>query len=108
MGLTVAAEGPIPWMDPESLANYSYSRKSDVWSFAIVITEIVNRKMPHPGLALEDVFYRVRDSGAHPQLPEGAPDVLKILCDMCFQKDPNDRPTMEEVCDILNDDPEDD
>jgi serine/threonine protein kinase len=28
--------GPIRWMAPESLANQTYSKKSDVWTFGIV------------------------------------------------------------------------
>jgi predicted Ser/Thr protein kinase len=52
-GKTKHDMGPIRWMAPESLANRTYSKKSDVWSFGIVVYEIVARCEPHKG---ENIF----------------------------------------------------
>jgi serine/threonine protein kinase len=40
-GKTKSKLGPIRYMSPESIANQSYSTKSDVWSFGIVVWEIL-------------------------------------------------------------------
>jgi serine/threonine protein kinase len=45
---------PIRWMSPESLKNRSYSYKSDVWSWAVLVSEIINREEPYSGFDLLD------------------------------------------------------
>jgi polyferredoxin len=36
-GRTINVIGPVRWMPPESIANQVYSKKSDVWMFAVVV-----------------------------------------------------------------------
>ena len=55
----VGARFPIKWTAPEA-ANYSkFSIKSDVWSFGILLTELVTYgRIPYPGkCSLVSFFY---------------------------------------------------
>lgn len=56
----VGARFPIKWTAPEA-ANYSkFSIKSDVWSFGILLTELVTYgRIPYPGMTLVIMFYNV-------------------------------------------------
>ena len=40
-GTTRTELGPLKYMSPEAIANNSYSTQSDVWSFGIVVWEIL-------------------------------------------------------------------
>ena len=48
---------PIRWMAPESLYDNIFSVKSDIWSFGVLVWEIVTLgSTPYPGLAAAEVF----------------------------------------------------
>ena len=48
-GTTRTTVGPLKYMSPEAIANNSYSTQSDVWSFGIVVWEILVTLFPnHP------------------------------------------------------------
>lgn len=50
---------PIRWMAPESLYDNIFSVKSDIWSFGVLIWEIVTLgSTPYPGLAAAEVRTR--------------------------------------------------
>merc|ERR1711918_269793 len=53
----VGARFPIKWTAPEA-ANYSrFSIKSDVWSFGVLITELVTYgRIPYPGMTNAEVL----------------------------------------------------
>ena len=92
---------PIRWMAPESLYENIFSVKSDVWSFGILIWEIVTLgSTPYPGLAAAEVMRRVRD-GYRLDKPEQCRRELYNIMYYCWDKDPKDRPSFGELIKLL-------
>eukprot|EP00096_Caligus_rogercresseyi_P009104 TRINITY_DN302_c0_g1_i1.p1 TRINITY_DN302_c0_g1~~TRINITY_DN302_c0_g1_i1.p1 ORF type:complete len:378 (+),score=115.91 TRINITY_DN302_c0_g1_i1:114-1247(+) len=91
----VGARFPIKWTAPEA-ANYSkFSIKSDVWSFGILLTELVTYgRIPYPGMTNAEVLHQV-EHGYRMQSPQGCPGGLYDIMLECWNKDPMKRPTFE-------------
>ncbi len=91
-GKTASNVGPIRWMAPESIANQTYSAKSDVWMYGIVLYEMVARQEPHIGEDMFNVAIKIRDAGHTPPIPDDCPPVLKEIMEMCWKVNPEARP----------------
>jgi hypothetical protein len=100
-GRTKTNVGPIRWMAPESLRDRSYSLKTDVWTYAIMLYEIVSGKEPHEDEDQFEIALKIRDQGYTPTIPDDCDPTLREVMEMCWKKSPADRPTMEEICDFL-------
>jgi predicted Ser/Thr protein kinase len=97
-GQTKSNIGPIRWMAPESLANQTYSTKTDVWTFGIVVYEIVARQEPHiDGDALL-IAAKIRDEHLTPVIPKDCPEILREIMQSCWQADPEARPEFKDIC----------
>jgi serine/threonine protein kinase len=59
-GRTTNPIGPIRWMSPESIAHRVYSKKSDVWMFAVVVYEIVAQREPHSDKDPNQISFLIR------------------------------------------------
>lgn len=92
---------PIRWMAPESLYDNIFSVKSDVWSFGVLIWEIVTLgSTPYPGLAAAEVMRKVRD-GYRLDKPEHCRRELYNIMYYCWDKDPKERPSFNELIKLL-------
>ncbi|KAJ8272522.1 hypothetical protein GJAV_G00090170 [Gymnothorax javanicus] len=94
---------PIKWTAPEAALFGRFSIKSDVWSFGILLTELVTKGMtPYPGLVNREVLQQVH-RGYRMPCPEGCPDSLHQLMLRCWNKQPEERPTFAYIRTFLED-----
>ncbi|XP_023677162.2 tyrosine-protein kinase ABL2 isoform X1 [Paramormyrops kingsleyae] len=91
------AKFPIKWTAPESLAYNTFSIKSDVWAFGVLLWEIATYGMsPYPGIDLSQV-YDLLEKGYRMEQPEGCPPKVYELMRACWQWSPMDRPSFAEA-----------
>ncbi|XP_070548644.1 tyrosine kinase receptor Cad96Ca-like [Ptychodera flava] len=94
------AQGPLPlrWEAPESLTSNVYNFKSDVWSYGILLWEIVTfGKRPYPDLdSCEDVRRKVK-KGCTMAVPEHCHKGLRAVMQKCWQRDAQKRPSFDKI-----------
>ncbi|XP_023173595.1 tyrosine kinase receptor Cad96Ca [Drosophila hydei] len=93
---------PIRWMATESLYDNIFSIKSDIWSFGILMWEIVTLgSTPYPGISAADVMRKVRD-GYRLEKPEHCRRELYNIMYYCWSQDVHERPTFTEIIKMLD------
>ncbi|XP_059584335.1 tyrosine-protein kinase ABL2 isoform X5 [Alligator mississippiensis] len=91
------AKFPIKWTAPESLAYNTFSIKSDVWAFGVLLWEIATYGMsPYPGIDLSQV-YDLLEKGYRMEQPEGCPPKVYELMRACWMWNPPERPSFAET-----------
>jgi fyn-related kinase len=84
---------PIRWLAPESLTDLKFSVKSDVWSFGIVLFELMTHgKTPYSQMTHQQVKEMVGNGWQMPKAEECPDDVYKIMSE-CWLYDVNARKT---------------
>lgn len=98
---------PVRWMAPESLLDNIYTSASDVWSYGIVVWEIVTfSAYPYQGLSNDEVIQRVC-AGYTMSRPEHSSDKLYSIMQRCWRREPQERPTFYSLVEELLPDIED-
>ncbi|CAN7994124.1 unnamed protein product, partial [Ixodes hexagonus] len=88
---------PVKWMALESLEDHIYTSKSDVWSFGVVLWEIVTLgATPYPGVGPEYLFQLLK-SGYRMHRPEGCSVHIYRMMQCCWQSRPQERPSFKEL-----------
>lgn len=84
---------PVKWMALESLQTYKFTTKSDVWSFGVLLWELLTRGAPpYPHIDPFDLTQFLAQGRRLPQ-PEYCPDSLYKVMQCCWAADPAARPT---------------
>ncbi|CAN9507398.1 unnamed protein product [Ophioblennius macclurei] len=97
------AKFPIKWTAPEAINYGTFSIKSDVWSFGILLTEVVTYgRIPYPGMTNPEVI-RSLDSSYRMSRPDSCPEELYGVMLSCWKEKPEDRPTFDFLQGTLND-----
>lgn len=96
--------GTCHWMAPEVLSSSAYSTKADVYSFGIVMFEVITRETPYKGKSHEEIRTQILHNGLRPDLdlvPPQCPQTLKSLMKLCWDGSCEKRPGFNDVLDIL-------
>ena len=89
------AKFPIKWTAPEAALYNRFTIKSDVWSYGILLTELVTHgRIPYPGMTNGEVLAKVEQGYRMPP-PPGCPDPLYQIMLATWKQDAEERPTFE-------------
>ncbi|MBN3297685.1 EPHA7 protein, partial [Amia calva] len=92
----------VLWTAPEAIQYHRFSSASDVWSFGIVMWEVMSYgERPYWDMSNQDVIKAIEDGFRLPA-PMNCPTPLHQLMLDCWQKDHNDRPKFAQIHSILN------
>lgn len=79
------AKFPIKWTAPEAALMSRFSVKSDVWSYGILLAELVTYgRIPYPGMTNAEVLQQV-ERGYRMPSPPGTPEALYTIMLDCWK-----------------------
>ncbi|XP_068934374.1 ephrin type-A receptor 8 [Petaurus breviceps papuanus] len=99
---TTGGKIPIRWTAPEAIAFRKFSSASDVWSFGVVMWEVLAYgERPYWNMTNRDVISSVEEGYRLPA-PMGCPTALHQLMQDCWQKERSQRPRFPQIVSILD------
>lgn len=98
--------GTFQYMAVEVLASKPYSEKADVFSFGILLWEMVARKLPYFGMQPMQVGIAVLQQDLRPTIPPKTPLPLSNMMRACWDSDPTRRPSFAQLVEALEKMPE--
>lgn len=84
-------------MAPEVIEHNPYREKADVFSFGIVLWELLTGRIPYSDMTPLQAAVGVVQKGLRPPIPPNCPPPLSDIMRLCWQRDPSVRPAFEQV-----------
>lgn len=92
---------PVRWMAPESLSLGKFTPASDIWSFGVLLFEIITfGSFPFQGMTNNQVLDHVKE-GNTLAIPNGIKPQLEGLMKACWNLSHLKRPTASEVAEFI-------
>jgi hypothetical protein len=92
---------PIRWMAPECMEFHQFTSKSDVWSFGVVVWEVMTRgQIPYGTMSNWEVEVALK-LGKRLDKPDSCPTFLYDIMTLCWSRDPDERPTFAELVKLI-------
>ncbi|XP_005095192.1 mitogen-activated protein kinase kinase kinase 11 [Aplysia californica] len=93
----MSAAGTYAWMAPEVIKSSRFSKKSDVWSYGVVLWELLTGETPYKGIDALGVAYGVAVNKLTLPIPSTCPGMFSQLMTDCWYQEAHERPTFLEI-----------
>lgn len=100
-GVMTAETGTYRWMAPEVIEHKPYDGKADVFSFGIVLWELLTGELPYSYITPLQAAVGVVQQGLRPTIPKHTHPKLTGLLEKCWQQNPALRPNFSDIIEIL-------
>ncbi|KAL6653689.1 hypothetical protein ACP70R_008613 [Stipagrostis hirtigluma subsp. patula] len=98
---TKSGKGTPQWMAPEVLRNEPSDEKSDVYSYGVILWELVTQKIPWDNLNTMQVIGAVGFMDQRLDIPSNIDPQWASMIENCWDSDPRQRPSFLELLDRL-------
>jgi eukaryotic-like serine/threonine-protein kinase len=91
---TDATAGTPAYMSPEQVRGEAVDQRTDIWSFGVVLYELLTGRRPFTGEHVLAVMYSISNEDPAPpsSIRHDVPGELSALCMRCLRKNPQERP----------------
>lgn len=89
--------GTVTWMAPDDVQ----TAKSDVYSYGLVLWEIVTGEIPFKNYKMGQILVNVHAKGERPHIPSDLDPAYSALMQECWTTDPDKRPTFQVILERL-------
>jgi tRNA A-37 threonylcarbamoyl transferase component Bud32 len=92
--------GTPQWMAPEVLREESYTESADIYSFGVLVWELVTLRAPFQDISPLRVIFLVAHRNERLPIPDTCPEDIRHLINMCW-KPAEERPSFVEIIEYL-------
>ncbi|XP_072993847.1 serine/threonine-protein kinase STY46-like isoform X2 [Typha latifolia] len=96
-GIMTAETGTYRWMAPEVIEHRPYDQKADVFSFGVLMWELLTGKIPYEHLTPLQAALGVVQKRLRPTIPKNTHPKIAELLEKCWQHNPTQRPEFSEI-----------
>eukprot|EP00494_Astrolonche_serrata_P000571 UN00575 len=100
--VTMSNTLPIAWSSPESLKQQTYSMYSDIWSFGVMMWELLKEEVPHEGIYMFTLGNGIISGEISLEIDKKWDIKIQKLMNRMFQRIPTKRPKIANVHEILD------
>lgn len=93
--------GTVAWMAPEVIKNEPCSEKVDIWSYGIVLWELLTCEIPYRDVDSSAIIWGVGNNNLHLPVPSSCPEGLALLIKQCWSVKPRNRPSFRIILNHL-------
>ncbi|XP_063295831.1 mitogen-activated protein kinase kinase kinase 9 isoform X2 [Pelobates fuscus] len=93
----MSAAGTYAWMAPEVIRSSMFSKGSDVWSYGVLLWELLTGEVPFRGIDGLAVAYGVAMNKLSLPIPSTCPEPFVRLMEDCWNPDPHCRPSFTNI-----------
>ncbi|KAL1117107.1 hypothetical protein AAG570_004435 [Ranatra chinensis] len=106
--------GTVAWMAPEIIRNEPCSEKVDIWSYGVVLWELLTCETPYKDVDSSAIIWGVGSNSLNLPIPSSCPDGFRLLIKQCWAPKPRNRPSFKHIllhldiaaAEVLNSSPE--
>jgi len=89
--------GTVAWMAPEVIRNEPCNEKVDIWSYGVLLWELLTCEVPYRNVDSSAIIWGVGSNSLQLPIPKTCPDGYKLLMKQCWSAKSRNRPSFKHI-----------